>query len=144
MFKRFPSVFLAASMLIIASSLWLGLVNAQDAEKWSRAIPISGALGGSWYPSIVADDNGIVHAIWGVSQSDETLYYSKYDGLAWSRPIDILIGGPKSSLVWDGRQLTHVMYQEGPNVVVADANVSQAGTSQGWNSPLQLNHGKTA
>lgn len=144
MFRRFPSVFILASVLLVASGLWFTVSHAQTAEQWTRAIPISSALSGSWYPSIVAEDNGTVHAIWGVTQTDNTLYYSKYDGLAWSRPVDILIGGPKSSLVLDGRQLMHVMYPDGSNVVVADANQAQAGTSLGWNSALPLNHGKNA
>lgn len=144
MIKRFPSVMALFSVLVVASVLWLGLVHAQGAEQWTRAIPISGALSGSWFPSLAVEDTGTVHAIWGVSQEDSTLYYSKYDGLAWSRPVDILIGGPRSRLVLDGRNLLHLMYSSGPNVVVADSLATAAGSPQGWNSALQLNRTKSS
>lgn len=144
MFKRFPIAIVLVCFLSVVSVLWLGLVHAQDTEPWTRAIPISGALSGSWYPSLAVQDDGTVHAIWGVSQEDSTLYYSKYDGLAWSRPVDVLIGGPRSQLVLDGRDLLHLMYMDGPSVVVADSRASAAGSSQGWNTALQLNRTKSS
>lgn len=148
MFKRIPAVIALISFLAVASVTSLGLVNApqlahaQDPEQWSRALPISGALSGSWYPSLAVQDDGTVHAIWGVTQDDSTLYYSKYDGLGWSRPVDILIGGPRSQLVLDGRNLLHVMYNDAARVVVADSLADLANTPQGWNSALQLNRTK--
>lgn len=144
MLKWFPSVIVLVILLVTASALFLGMAHAQEAEQWTRAIPISGALPGSWYPSIAADDQGTVHAVWGVTQDDNTLYYSKYDGLAWSRPVDILIGGPQSNLVIDGRNQLHLMYPSDPNLVVTDANAQDAGSSQGWNTALQLNRTKAA
>ncbi len=144
MFKGFRPVIVLTSLLILFGAVSFGLARAQDAEQWARAVPISGALSGSWYPSLAAEDSGTVHAIWGVTQRDNTLYYRKYDGLAWSRPIDILIGGPRSVLMLDGRNLLHLLYSNGPNVVVTDADAARADSSAGWNAALQLNRAQGA
>jgi hypothetical protein len=42
----------------------------------------------------------------------------------------------------DGRNLLHLMYPTGTSVVVTDANPQDAGSSLGWNEPLQLNRTK--
>jgi hypothetical protein len=143
MLQRFSALLVIAGFSI-AVLISLGVAYAQEGEEWTRAVPISGALPGSWYPSIAVDDRGVVHAVWGVTQGDSTLYYSNYDGLAWARPVDILIGGPRNVLVIDGRNLLHMLYPTGANVVVTDAVAQQAGSSQGWNPDLQLNRTKFA
>jgi hypothetical protein len=113
--------------------------TGQATNNWSRPLPVSGALPGSWYPSVAATDNGIVSIIWTVTQNGQnTIYFSQNDGVAWSRPIDILIGGLHADLRLDGRNLLHLVYQNDTDVFASDAPVQLAGAATNWNEPLKL------
>lgn len=116
--------------------------HAQSGQgnEWTRPLPISGALPGSWFPSVAAQDDGTVNVIWTVTQDNQpTIYFSRYDRVAWSRPVDILIGGLHADLRLDGRNLLHLVYFSGSNIYATDAAIDQAGAAQGWNQPLKLN-----
>ena len=104
--------------------------------QWSRAIPISGALGGSRYPSLVTEDNGNVFLFWGFVQSGErsTIFVSKFDGTAWSRPVDILFGGPRALAQLDGRGTIRLMLAQGENVALLDSTTTDATSVRGWNA----------
>lgn len=114
---------------------------AQDGTlEWSRPIPLSGALGGSRYPSLVATDDGQLLLMWSVS-SDEgvTIFASRYDGSVWLRPVDVLLGGPEIRAVLDGRNRVHLMYSRGENQILTETKFLSADTAQGWGDDLTIN-----
>jgi hypothetical protein len=117
---------------------------AQDGTvTWSRPIPISGALGGSRYPSPAAFDDGQVLVFWGVSteEDESTLFVSQFDGAAWQRPVDVLIGGPSSKAELDGRNRIWLLYHRSPDVILTQANAAEANSSRSWGNSIRLNHG---
>ena len=145
--SRFQSNLGSALALAILGMLALALFaqskalaqSEQPPNKWSRPIPISRGLPGSWYPSIAVTDNGLVTAIWTATQDNQnTIYLSQNNGIAWSRPIDILIGGLHADLRLDGRNMLHLMYGDLGNVYVSDARVENASTAKDWNQPLKV------
>lgn len=131
--------------ILICLGSWLALYSPGLAQsgtpEWSRPIPVSGALRGSRFPSIVADDLGIVHIFWGFSQSGigPTLFVSKYKDSVWSRPVDVLLGGPRSMGFLDGRDLVHLLLPQDGNVLLTYARTEDAISALGWNSGLTLN-----
>ncbi|HZQ07678.1 MAG TPA: hypothetical protein VFD70_13935 [Anaerolineae bacterium] len=145
-------VFVALVSLIFILMLAAGLgptriLHAQSPDtklEWSRPIPISEALIGSSYPAIAADDTGQVFLIWSAAIPSDTIYISRYDGSVWSRPNDILIGGPRSILELDGRNELHVMLVSDGTVLLKGAAVADSGSARGWGTDAQLSRGKTA
>lgn len=109
--------------------------------EWSRAIPISGALGGSRFPSVIADDAGNVYVFWSFAQGNRgsTIFVSKYEDTVWLRPIDVLIGGPRPLAQLDGRNEIRVMFARGENVAIANAQAEEAMIARGWRSSFTLN-----
>lgn len=65
--------------------------------EWSPPIPISADLmGPSQFPKIVADSSGQLHVVWSensyaVRNEADAIFYSSYDGINWSPPVDVLV-----------------------------------------------------
>lgn len=114
---------------------------AQDGTlEWSRPIPLSGALGGSRYPFLVADDNGQILLGWGVTGAqDAAIFVSRFDGQVWQRPVDVLLGGPRTRAQMDGRNHIHMLYPRGPNQTLGEAEFQTADSVRGWTGSRALN-----
>jgi hypothetical protein len=77
-------------------------VDAQGQGPWTPPIHLSeGVVDESRvpnrvsYPIVVADEWGDVHALWSAVFAEDaiigdTLFYSFWDGVAWSTPVDVL------------------------------------------------------
>jgi hypothetical protein len=132
-----------ASLMVVGPSM--SLAQGGTTPAWTRAIPLSGVLGGSRYPTLVATDTGQVYAFWGVTTPGQApvIFVSNYDGLAWSRPVDILIGGPRSIATLDGRNQVHLMLPYESNVSLTTALLQASTSAQGWNGDITLNRSKT-
>lgn len=114
---------------------------AQSAAlTWARAIPVSGALAGSRYPTLVADDNGKVLLFWGVAadRQDPTIFVTQYDGTVWLRPVDVLLGGPRAYAALDGRNRVHLSYTSGGSAVLTEAGAEEALSVRAWDSSTAL------
>ncbi|MGI5916062.1 MAG: sialidase family protein, partial [Anaerolineae bacterium] len=66
--------------------------------NWSPPISMS-SPNASWFPTLAVDDRGHVHVTWcdtldGVRQTDEQVYYTRWDGLQWLPPNDIVPPSP--------------------------------------------------
>src|SRR5581483_8313697 len=143
-------VAIASLVFILISAIRLAPAQTLDAQspntklEWSRPIPISEALIGSSYPAIAADDAGQGFLVWSAATPETTVYISRYDGSVWSRPNDILIGGPRSILELDGRNELHLMLVTNGSVLLKGAAAADAGSARGWGTEAQLSRGKTA
>lgn len=113
---------------------------AQGPVEWSRAIPISGALAGSRYPSLVAQDDGTLYLFWGFAPPGEksTIFVSKHTENAWLRPVDVLLGGPRPQASIDGRDTIHILLPKGDNLSIVSANAVEANTLRGWTTLTTL------
>lgn len=145
----------------LAGCLLLGLqavpTYAQEPEPWT--LPVQLSLGlvdasgqplSSAFPTLVADPWGGVHAFWPESprqqdtSQDGILMYSRWDGSAWSPPVDILYSKgrpmrlPIAALDSAGRvHLVWTVGAQGP-VWYSSAPVSQAGSALAWDTPQQV------
>lgn len=136
-------------LFVLVTSGWLVMMFARtsyaqsDTLQWSRAIPVSGALAGSRYPSIVAEDNGNVFLFWGFIEpgTRSTIFVSKFDGAAWTRPVDILFGGPRVLATLDGRGTIRLMFQSGENISLRDSNIHDATSVRGWTGGTNIDRG---
>lgn len=139
-FRALALLFLGLFALMLPIQHRVFAQGGDAGGTWSRPVPISRGLPGSWYPSLTASDDGLVSAIWTVTQNGQnTIYFSQNNGVAWSRPIDILIGGLHSDLRMDGRGVLHLVYGDADAVYSSDAPALEAGAATNWNKPLQLN-----
>lgn len=103
--------------------------------QWSRPIPLSGALDGSRFPSLVSQDDGTLFLFWGLTEEAQTtVFVTKHENNTWLRPIDVLIGGPRTLAYLDGRSLIHLLLNQNKSLTIAVADTTEATSVQGWNS----------
>lgn len=94
---------LALIAAIVAPVLMANRVWAQGSE-WSTPISISSVLEGpSQFPKIAADGEGQLHVVWvensfGDRGVADAIYYSRYDGVNWSMPVDILVAPDQGTI----------------------------------------------
>lgn len=136
-------------ILCLCLVIFVGLVsrseitNAQTGE-WSRPFPLSGVLRGSWNPAVAADIHGQVHLVWAVSDANTTvLYYSHFDGLAWSRAVDISLGGPRVAMAIDEFDRVHLSFDNDKELTYMHSNVTNANSAKNWEDPYRLNETDT-
>jgi len=56
---------------------------------WSTSVPINVSENFVTESTMIADDNGRLHAFWSI-QDNANIYYALWDGERWSRPINVL------------------------------------------------------
>lgn len=143
-FSRQRSLYGGLCILLVISGLLTADAPAALAQSngltWARAIPVSGALGGSRYPTLVADDTGKVLLFWGVEAEGQatTIFVSRFDGTAWLRPVDVLLGGPRAYAALDGRNRVHLSYLSGESAVLTEAPAEEALSASSWDSVTSL------
>jgi len=94
--------------------------SAYDDTSWSIPTNVSDDDDGSAWPDIDVDSAGNIHVVWmnyGVGGHPDCIevYYSMYNGLSWSTPLNIsnLIGSscyPRIAI--DSRDYPHVVWEE--------------------------------
>jgi hypothetical protein len=109
-------------------------VGLAQAESWSRPALVSGFVSGSGFPSITVDGNDNAYVVWSAIQGPQNslLYYSRWDGQAWTRPIDIRFGGERSVLALDGFGQLNLLYLAAGKPTYAWAYTDRAASSKGW------------
>jgi hypothetical protein len=123
-------------------------VQAQsDNYGWAEPILLFSGKGTIYDPTIVADQEGGLHAFWRWVEPDteatgyELLYYSYWDGVTWSFPIDIVAGktvnGP--SAVVDRMGVIHLIWQGDENrLYYSQALVGEAISAHAWRKPVVI------
>ncbi len=85
------SVEIKLSIFITLVSMFFGIVpssHAQSVQTWSNPVNLS-LSGAATNPSIVADKDGVLHALWTDSFSGYKYVESTDGGLTWSSPKDV-------------------------------------------------------
>jgi hypothetical protein len=89
-------------------------------------------------PSVIADEYGYVHVFW--SESDNSIYYTRWDGESWTTPVDILFVPDDRvadfiSVAVDGDGYLHVVWTGLTNIYYSNAPVAQAASARAWREP---------
>ena len=90
MVKKISSVRTSSLILLLLIGGLFGFVpqgHAQSAQVWSEPINLSMSGAGS-NPSIVVDNNGVVHVLW-IDKFEGYKYVESPDGKSWSSPISV-------------------------------------------------------
>ncbi len=147
---------LATAVVVIA--LWFGVrhTRAQSpAVHWSIPADISNTPYSSAYPAIVADNFGYVHVLWSEdtngqplgphdpSYSGNTLFYTRWNGTAWTEPIDVLYvpDDPVSTYVniaVDKNGYLYAVWTGTTNIYYSKALVWQAESAHAWSPPAVI------
>lgn len=136
--------------LLTAVSLWSSGAHAQEQdEDWSEPRRLS-AERWAWYPTIAVDSTGVAHALWvttsegheDLAQLDDAIFYSRWDGVSWSQPVDVLVspGGARiqyPAVVGDRRGALHAIWS-GPNLLYSRALAGAAASARSWSEPVPL------
>jgi hypothetical protein len=155
---RLPWSTLACLVWVCWLLLGLGvsLARAQGEGTWTPPVLLSqGIMDASGIPAgisnsvLAADMWGGVHSFWSaVFEEDaaigDTLFYSFWDGTAWSAPLDVLYTPGK--LIWipkavvDSRGLLHVAWTDNPTgqVWYARVPVTEASSVRAWSQPIAV------
>jgi hypothetical protein len=145
---------LLAGYLLMAARDSAGRVSAQEivTQGWSPAVNLYDAPTASEAPSMVVDPSGTVHLFWGESSSERnsvpnTLFYSTWDGSAWSQPHDVLIspegltakaGLPSAVAGQDGRINLAWLGGFSGTVYFSSARADEAFGARGWRKPVPV------
>lgn len=99
------------------NEIWYANYNG---SSWSSPINVTNDEDDSAFPDIAIDSEGNIHVVWinyGAAGHPDSIdiYYSKYDGLSWSIPVNIsnLVGSSCYPLISiDSRNSPHVVWEE--------------------------------
>lgn len=104
-------------------------------------------------PCIVADPWGMVHLFWDENLEDATsavgdaIFYSRWDGAAWSAPVDVLMSPegsgaaatqPRAVALPDGRLAVVWPGGFGDKLYFSTAPAGEAGAAQAWSWPQAI------
>jgi hypothetical protein len=159
-YRALRCLILMCAMVAIGARSHTVTVGAQAPGAWAQPMllmqgaGIASAVSGSpsvSYPVLVPDTAEGVHALWvavydaGAAIGD-TLFYSFWDGMAWSVPVDIvhtpgeLVWVPQVAIAPDG--LLYVVWTDGSGQVwYTRAPSARAGSVRAWPAPAPASVG---
>jgi len=129
--------------------------HAQQPEPWTPPLRLSegivndsGAPANCMNPVLVADAQRQVHAFWTATLQEDgtvadTLYYSRWDGNAWSTPVDLFylpgtgIGLPQAAV--DAQGWIHLVWTGLGSAWYSRARTMEAGSPRAWTDPIEVN-----
>ncbi len=125
---------------------------AQGTVQWTEPLNISDSQTTSTHPAIVADAYGYVHVFWcedvngrevapdEVGDPPNTILYRRWDGQAWTEPVDILAvpGDALADYVAatvDNENRLHLVWTGLVNLYHSSAPANLAGSARAWSTP---------
>jgi hypothetical protein len=146
----------------LLTGMWVSSARAQQEEPWKDPVLLSQGITGASgisarasHPVLVTDKWGRVHAFWSaIFEEDaaigDTLFYSSWDGSAWSAPVDILY--TPGELIWipkvavDAQGGLHVVWTDNTagQVWYTSVPATQAGSVHAWAEPAAVPVGLAA
>lgn len=148
---------LGLSMLLLLTWYASGAmpVAAQSGTvDWNPPFTLSSTPQNSEYPAIVADRFGYVHVFWSEDvdgapfeddkdhpQAGNSILYTRWDGVSWSRPVDILYIPDESragnvAVHVDADDELHAVWEGLSNFYYSHAPAWQANSAQAWSTPV--------
>lgn len=142
---------------LTVSVLRASRLSAQTITQWTEPMLVAGEVEGSNSPAIATDPAGGIHVAW-VSTivplpeypdfKSTLIYYGRYDGATWTKPVDIIISpdqysdAQQPSLVADKEGLLHLAWTS-PNrfLYYTSAHALEANNSKVWSDSVEL-HGE--
>lgn len=155
--RRLTALFISILVCATAFALMPSQSLAQDPAatpaagelQWQPLQLVSSLLRGSWFPQMAIDPRGDVNVVWSVTGEGqgfrELLYFSRWDGTAWSRPIDIKDGANfivRSALAADKQGILHLVFDDLATAAYSNATLDEAGSAQGWSKPFVFGNPK--
>ena len=122
-------------------------VKAQAQNSWSEPMRISDRIRGASEGLMVTDKYGYVYLFWTEEDKDEerfSIYYSRFDGNAWTKPIDVAITRPGLSIMnfapaVDPEGGLHLVWSEDDYTsYYIQAPFMQTPSAKPWTRPLTL------
>jgi len=140
---------LASAVILIAVTVSCPLpVQAQSGVVvWSRPVKLSQETATAPRPAVAADPWGGVHVFWpqGVDGEDPAnlIYYTHWDGQAWSEPYDLFAGPDWMSYDYpyatcDEMGTIHLTWAGSDGLYYSSVPALDAGDTKSWQSPQVL------
>lgn len=105
-----------------------------NGETWSNSERISIIQGTAYFLSSAVDSNNRLHIVYTL-QSDERLYYLKFNDLIWTTPVSISTNSAyESSLITDGSNNVHVTWRHGHEIYYTN-NIDGI-----WSTPVNVSN----
>ena len=146
---------LGLGMLLVLYARGAIPVAAQSSTvDWEPPFTLSSTPQNSEYPAIVADRFGNVHVFWSEDvdgapfeddkdhpQAGNAILYTRWDGVSWSRPVDILFIPDESragnvAVHVDANDELHAVWEGLTNFYYSHAPAWQASSAQAWSKPI--------
>lgn len=129
---------------------------AQTDPGWSQPLMLVETRGRVSHPELVVDSAGTPHVFWeyGAEYDEEdgagqAIYYTTWSNGDWSEPVDVVVSpdyltARLPNVAIDVQDRFHLVWSAGDRIFYSQADVANAGTAQGWTTPLPLNSGASS
>jgi hypothetical protein len=145
--KVLPLLVGVLGLLVAISPNSVAAQSPEEVKGWSKPILLFGEPKIE-YPVVAADPSGVIHVIWtkdalddAVERDTAALYYARWDGASWSKPVDVLLSSswPRSTLVADERGMLHLTWLgTALSLAYSQAFAGAPPSPQSWTSPCTL------
>jgi hypothetical protein len=137
-----PSTAFRAALLatlILAAILPAAGLAQGNPYQWSTPVKIDERREPVSEMSLAADSAGGLHLFWN-PLGEPNIFYSQWDGDAWSYPVDILSGGQVRgpSAVVDSQGYLHLVWTDSFLTYYSQAPADQALSAQAWLPPVAV------
>jgi hypothetical protein len=142
-----------AGLLLCLAAPPSGAAAQSSVITWSPPENLSNTPQSSSSPAIIADDYGNVHVFWSedmsgsvhpiLAGSGDTIYYTRWDGQSWSKPVDILFApndpiADQMSVAIDKQGYLHLVWTGLTNFYYSKARAAEAGSARAWQEPVVI------
>lgn len=148
---RVFSAVVAALVAVACCGIVVGPAHSADIP-WSAPINLSRTPQVSIHPSLVADGYGNIHVFWSEAMTEQregsaelaatpdTIVYSRWDGQAWTEPIDILAVNDDTVADFvaasvDGEDRLHLVWTGLMGIYYSSVLVTAADQVRSWATP---------
>ena len=148
--KRLLQIILCSLIFILTAFGYWRRAEAQGGEDgWKIPGTIPGSANGAYYPTLIADPTGAVHAFWVIlgdqwNEPNSTLmWYARWDGNSWSEPVDIIISPNTAPMrlpevALDSKGNLHLVWGNSEEIYYSWAPACMAFRATAWSDPLLL------
>ena len=152
--KRFWLKCMLLTVLLGMLAIPAGPAALGQAVRWSSPVALSPEGSFAWFPDILADASGQVHAVWasGVSGYDQVIYSVLPADGKWTTPNDIFAlpqvgsnsAATRPALLLDRSGRVHVSFADLTKVYYSNARLADAARVNGWAPKFPISGDQTA
>jgi hypothetical protein len=121
----------------------IGLAQS-GSDLWKPAIKITEQNESESEMTLDADSYGRLHFFWSPLDTP-VIYYSRWDGVAWTYPIDVISREETRApaMIIDHKNIVHLIWNQTQQIYYSNAPIELANQPKAWSPPVAVANGFT-